>query len=377
VIAVDATHYLPTDRREKEAMPDDVITDPDQVTTEWLTSVLTSSGALTRGKVGAIEVAKDQGNWSTSATLSLTYEAGSLGALPSRLFLKMVNTDLDDEFFGPSEVTYYVHDYVDVEDAPLVRCYDARFSEERNRYHLLLDDLSQSHVEAAEKAPTLGYGLALAEGLAILHARWWGGQRLAEARAPMHSAEHIKRFVEIAEPGSGHIINHFSDSLESHWPETMRNLFARHPRTMIERSHDDNGFTLVHGDVGQRNILVPRHTDRPLYIIDRQPFNWSLTTWLGVYDLAYAMVLDWEVETRRRLEMLVLRRYHDQLIRRGIEDYSWKQLVDDYRQSVATCVCVATEYCRGGVNKRWISVWLQMLRRALTACDDLDCAQLW
>ena len=74
----------------------------------------------------------------------------------------------------------------------------------------------------------------------------------------------------------------FSAELEPHWLAAIRALYAKHPPAMIERTRDDNGFTLIHGDVGHNNILVPRHGDQPIYIIDRQPFNWSLTTWLGV-----------------------------------------------------------------------------------------------
>jgi hypothetical protein len=358
-------------------MQDKVITHIDQVTTEWLTSVLSNSGALTDGKVAAFDTDAGRGNWSTSARLDVRYVDGSQGALPRRLFLKMVNADLEDESFGPSEVTYYTRDYKDVEDAPLIRCYDAEFSEEKRCYHVLLDDLSATHIEAAEKAPTLEYGLALAEGLAAMHARWWGAQRLAEAEAALHSAGHIRRFVAIAEPGVGHILNRFSAELEPHWPDAIRALYAKHPQTMIARTQNDNGFTLIHGDVNHNNILVPRDGDRPIYLVDRQPFNWSLTTWLGVYDLAYAIVLDWEVETRRRLEMLILKHYHEQLIKNRIRDYSWEQLFEDYRLSVAMGVYIATEFCRGGVNERWITAWLPMLQRSLTACDDLDCSELW
>jgi hypothetical protein len=358
-------------------MRDRVITSVNQVTVEWLTSVLSESGALTSGAVATFAVTPGQGNWSTSARLNVRYVDGSHGTLPQRLFLKMVNVDLGDESFGPSEVAYYTRDYVGVEDAPLVRCYDAAFSAEQQRYHVLLDDLSETHVEAAEKPPTLDYGLTLAEGLAVMHARWWGAQRLAQAGAPIHDAEHIRRFVDIAEPGAENILNQFSAELEPHWPTAVRALYARHPQAIIARTRDDNGFTLIHGDVGQKNILVPRDGDRPIFIIDRQPFDWSLTTWLGVYDLAYAIVLDWEVETRRRLEMTVLRHYHDQLIKRGVNGYSWDRLFDDYRLAVAMGVYVATEYCRGGVNKRWIRVWLTMLQRSLIACDDLNCSELW
>ena len=358
-------------------MTDKVITNIDQVSIPWLTSVLVKSGALTHGEVKSFEFGTGQGNWSTSGHIVVTYTDGSKGSLPKNLFLKMVNTDLDDEFFGDSEVTYYTHDYVDVNHAPLLRCYDAAYSKELNRYHLLLDDVSESHIPAAEKEPTLEYGLALAEGLAVLHAHWWDAKRLAEAGAPIHSESHIQRFVDIAALGVEHITRQFSSELKPHWPEAMRELYTYHPQAIIKRARDLNGFTLIHGDVGSYNVLVPRQGDRPLYIIDRQPFNWSLTTWLGVYDIAYAIVLDWDVETRRMYENLILKHYHNHLFENGVSDYSWEQLYNDYRLCVAMGVYIATEYCRGGVNERLVPVWLPMLQRALTACDDLDCRALW
>lgn len=355
-----------------------VITSLEQVTPEWLTAVLRRSGALSRGAVTAFDADADSGNWSTSGTLHLRYSPGAAGECPPRLFLKMVDADTGDgEYFGPSEVTYYTRDYVGLADAPLLRCYDGHFSAAQLRYHLLLEDVSPTHVEAADKEPTLSYGLALAEALAILHAHWWGAQRLAAANAPIHDPDHIRRFVAIAEPGAGHIVEQLAAELEPHWPGAISNLFAHHPQAMIARSSNANGFTLIHGDAGCYNIMVPRTGDRPLYIIDRQPFDWSLTTWLGVYDLAYAIVLDWEAEARRQWEMIILRRYHDTLRQRGVHDYTWQQLFDDYRLCVAMGVYIAVEYCRGGINERRIPVWLPLLQRSLTACDDLTCAELW
>ncbi|MGB3716890.1 MAG: hypothetical protein WA996_20920 [Candidatus Promineifilaceae bacterium] len=362
----------------RDAMVDTVITNPDQVTVEWLTGVLSTGGALTEGAVAKFDLDTGRGNWSTSASLKLHYTDGSVGTLPKRLFLKMVDADASssDEFFSPSEVTYYTRDYIGVEVAPLFGCYSAVFSEIQLCYHLLLNDLSETHIEASEKAPTLEYGLALAEGLAVMQARWWGAQRLAEVDASKHSAAHIRRFVDIAEPGAGHILERFSAELKPHWPDMMRALFANHPRAIIERTQDDNGFTLIHGDTGQTNILVPRDGDRPIYIIDRQPFDWSLTIWLGVYGLARAIVLDWEVDARRRLEIPILKHYHEWLLKSDVTGYTWERLYDDYRLPVAMGVYIATEYCRSGVHERMRWLWMAMLQRSLTACDDLDCSEL-
>jgi hypothetical protein len=358
-------------------MPDEVITSLDQVTAEWLTSVLTHSGALMQGSVESFDVNTGQRVLSTSVRLVVQYTDESQGDMPQRLFLKLVNADQEDEFFGPSEVNYYTRDYVGVKGVPLVRCYDAAYSAQKQRYHVLLDDLSQTHVERAAKPPTLEHGLALAEGLAAMHAHWWGARRLAEAGESLPSAEQIKRFVGIAEPGAGHIIGYCPDRLAAHWPDAIRELFAYHPQAMIDRTRDGNGFTLIHGDANHNNVLVPREGERPLYLIDRQPFDWSLTTWLSAYDLAYAIVLEWPVETRRRCEQQILRRYHEQLIQNGVHGYSWEQLWNDYRLSVAMCVYVAVEWCRGRVNEQWIHIWLPMLQKSMTACDDLGCREIW
>ncbi|MGH2607247.1 MAG: hypothetical protein ACRDG5_11715, partial [Anaerolineales bacterium] len=127
---------------------------------------------------------------------------------------------------------------------------------------------------------------------------------------------------------------------------------------------------------GPGNVLVPREGDRPVYLIDRAPFEWSLTTWLGVYDLAYALVTGLDVDTRRELEEPILRRYHITLVQKGVADYPWEQLHKDYRLMAAMGVYVATEWCRGS-GKEHKSIWMPMLHQAMAAVDDLECAELW
>jgi hypothetical protein len=359
-------------------MPNTVITSVEQATPEWLTAVLSTSGALSAGTVIAVELDAGDGNWSHNARLRLRYSADAAGDRLTSLFLKMVRVDLDDdESFSDSEVHYYTRDYLDVPDAPLVRCHDAAYSTADHGYHLLLDDLTATHVEATNRRPTVEYARALADGLAAMHARWWGADRLAAAGQPIHDAAHVHHFVDIAAPGIPHVLERCTTELATHWPKLIRQVVARHAAAMIERTRNSNGFTIIHGDPGCTNILVPRIGSRPIYLIDRQPFDWSLTTWLGIYDLVYATVLEWPVADRRRLEKPLLRRYHDQLLAHGVDGYSWDQLWTDFRLMIPMGVYIAVEYSRGGLHTDLQFVWLPYLQRTLTACDDLDCAALW
>jgi hypothetical protein len=354
-------------------MPGNVISTVEQVSEGWLTAVLLKSGGITQGEVTSFAVDNGRGNWSTSARLLVQYSHNALGDRPQHLFLKMVNTNLDDgESFGDSEVRYYTQDYVDVREAPLLHCYDAAYSDEDKRYHILLEDVSATHIEAAERMPSLEYGLALAEGLAALHARWWGEKGLQQADAAMHSPQHLQYFVDLSSLGLEPLLEHYSAVMKPQWLERLRTLFEQYSQTLIERSRNLSGMTIIHGDAGEKNILRPRHGERPVYIIDRQPFNWSLTVWLGVYDLAYALVLDWPTAIRRQYEMPILKHYHGCLIQHGVTDTTWERLLEDYRMCVAMCVYIVVEYFRGGVQGQWVHVWLAWLERALIAIEDLE-----
>jgi hypothetical protein len=357
-------------------MQNDVLTDARQLTPERLTDALRRSGALAGGAVIAIDIlAVAERFLSANARLRPRYSPDADGELPPALFLKMVTLDQEDEWLQASEYYYYTRDYASVVDTPLLRCYDAAYDADQGRFHLLLDDVSETHVPAGRKPVTLEYGLSLAESLAALHAPWWDSRRLEAANAPIHDAGHIERFIAIARPGVEHILACCGAELQPHWPALIDDIFARHPQMLLDRNRlaavgDAAGYTLIHGDAGDSNILVPSAGNGPLYLIDRGPFEWSLTTWLGVYDLAYAMVLDWPVEVRRALEPAVLRRYHSALTARGVSDYPWERLIDDYRLMVPMAVFVAVEWCRGGPNLDYRSIWMAYLQNALTACED-------
>jgi hypothetical protein len=88
------------------------------------------------------------------------------------------------------------------------------------------------------------------------------------------------------------------------------------------------------------------------------------------------MVLHWDVEIRRALDVPVLRHYYECLIRRGIALYIWKQLWDDYRLCVMMGVYVATDWCRTELRIDTHQYWMPVLQRTLAAVDDLHCTEV-
>lgn len=348
-------------------MTSEVITDPSQASAAWLEQALAGSGALRAGGVADVAIEPVGGTWSRMIRLTPSYRPGSLGDLPSQLLLKLCGAE--GGVFGRSEVDYYTGDYVGLDGAPIPRCYAAAYQEGPRRYHLLLEDLSATHAPCWDRAPSEDHGRALADAVAALHSHRW-------AEAPDPGA--FTRYMAHVGAGLEPMLALTESTIAPHWPARLRQIFAQIAPRYEARAQRPEGMTLLHGDLNSGNILAPRVGDAPVYLIDRQPFDWSLTRWLGVSDLAYAMVLWWETPARRNYEEPTLRRYHAALRARGVSGYSWGQLYADYRLCIVESIAVAAEWCVLEADRermRW--VWERQLTRALAAFEDLDCGELW
>ncbi len=289
-----------------------VITKFEEVTPDWLSEAL-------RAEVLDVSLSTSSSNWATNAALIATLADGGT----KRLWLKrcLGNT------FGRSEVDYYLQDYVDLKNAPLVTCYDASY-EEGVGYHILLDDLSGEFRDRKTADTTLEHGLALAEAIARLHSHHW------ERGSPPSSGAWDAYFAQV-EPGLA--------PLEAETGLALREGFDDHASRLRERWSNPIGLTLLHGDINPTNVLTPIAADSPVYMLDRQPFDWAITYGLAVYDLAYAVVPWWPYELRVSCQEQILRCWYDQLEQSG---YSWGQALADWELSVEHCLHVPIEWCR-------------------------------
>ena len=359
------------------ALPQDAdreVIEPAQVDAAWVQRVLQGAGVVGPGAVAAVEVAATRAStWSRLTRVRVHYRPGTPGAgavAPGALLLKHCGAESGK--FGRSEVDYYQRDYRGATDASLPRCFDAAFADHPRRYHLLLEDLSASHGTGDDAPPDLAFGQALADALAALHAHRWGLQGLQAVGQRVAGPAEIDRCLAHIAPGLAPMMGLAGDTLPAAWAARLPSLVAGLAETFKARAGDARGMTLVHGDQNPGNLLVPRAGPGPVLLIDRQPFDWSLTAWLGAGDLAGALVPWWDSALRRRLQGPVLARYHVGLVARGVRDYPWAQLLADWHLGVLMALLVPVEWCVLPTDRqrmRWL--WTPQLQRALAALDDL------
>ncbi|AWB43002.1 hypothetical protein DCC85_01310 [Paenibacillus sp. CAA11] len=347
-----------------------LITDPTdqaQLSLDYLQRCLIRAGKLPNSnQIASFTIQPLEAKNSTVYKISLQYQNAGTG-LPNSLILKLCQGP-----FGSSEVHYYTRDYAGLADAPIPYCYDAVY--EHSGYHLLLEDLSSTHQNGWEVQPTLEYGQACARAAAKLHSYYWGTRHKQDPGYASMSSDQIHRYLSYMQQGLAPILQALPESEYEEYRSMIQQVFHDLPKAMLRRQETfpDQG-TLVHGDLNPGNILSSKATDKEIYLIDRQPFDWSLTSWLGPSDLSYMMVLWWEPALRRQYETAVLKAYYEQLVQLGVTDYSWELLLLDYKLSAMQCFFVAAQWCiqeQERIEMRWL--WFRELERTAEAYRDLN-----
>lgn len=319
-----------------------VVRSVSDVSESWLSDVLGETVIQVRVNFG-------QSNWAQQLTLKADLDNGTTRSLRLKICL--------GETFGPSEVEYYTRDYVDLIDAPLVRCFDAKY-EPSVGYHILLEDLEATHRDRRDAPPTLAYGKAVAEALGRMHRHHWQSRDVPGGEA-------IDRYFDTIRTGLA--------PMECASAKPLRDRFERHEQTFRLRWGNPRGMSLLHGDLNSTNVLTPRDAEYPVYFLDRQPFDWSLTYGVAVSDLAYFMILWWPEQAQRDCGVSVLRHWYDALEK---SDYTWQDAKADWRLSVEQCLNVPMEWCSNEktlVDMRWLwEIQFSRIEAALASYKESD-----
>lgn len=345
----------------------------DGLTPDRLTAALQRRSHVPRGRIEGIAIESSRTTLiSAIARLRLEWSLDADGRLPSRLFLKMSRPDQNPEVASGvlKEVAFY--DTV----APLMppgivpRCYDAAYDPAARTFHLLLEDLAETHFVVTEwpLPPTMEQCERIIDVYGRFHAAWWNDPRLGVEVGTLMDEAAIGRWLE----NYRQRFAAFADRLGDRLPAERRRIYERvlaSSSRLLTRYRSRQHLTIVHGDAHVWNLMYPREAADTLRLIDWD--GWRLD--LGAEDLAYMMAVHWYPERRRRVEAPLLRRYHDALASNGVTGYSFEALWEDYRLSVIWQLAVPVWQSSVKLGP-WI--WWSHLERIVQAFDDLGCEEL-
>ena len=344
----------------------------EDVSQDWLESVLSDGLQLPSFELHPLEA-------SNSSIARLVFaQDPAVQHVPRSCILKLCPAG--HEFLAASEIHYYNRDYLKLIDAPIPKCHHTVWLDRETvqskgqSYALFLEDLSAGYTDNKNIAPTSAHAAKLGHALGQLHAHNWGQDVDPEGRHDLKAD--FGRYLAHVSKGLEPVLHEMGDALEASSRTRLRSLFERDAERMLERAMAGNGLTLVHGDPNPTNVLTCttlREGRPPLFLIDRQPFEWSLRVWLGASDLVYAAVPFWPVEHRRTLQTTLLQSYHGSLLASDVAGYSPEDLEEDWR--ICACMAAFTAIEWGSdpqslTSMKWL--WQKQLRRALVLLEDCE-----
>ena len=336
-----------------------------------LTEALRRCGALGDGRVRDVVVESSRPTLlSRIIRLRLTYDGAS--DAPSSVILKTglpgrAGDMLDS---GRREVEFYTQVATVTSARVVLRCFEAFWDQDTKGWHLLLEDLTDSHVIVTTwpLPPTTEQCERILYTLARLHAEWWDDPRLGVSVGTWADTDTTNQQLQrLADR-----YKTFTERLGDRLPRERRDLYERFldaaPR-LLARYHSHRNLSIVHGDAHVWNYFLARDGGDDLRLFDWDAWRIGLAS----NDLAYMMATHWYPERRRRMERRLLDHYHAVLLAHGVRGYDRRALDDDYRLSVLWQI--ATPVWQAAIDLPPV-IWWSHLERIMLAVDDLGCRDL-
>jgi thiamine kinase-like enzyme len=344
---------------------------PPAANAERLTEALRKSGALPHGGVRRAEVVSSAKKLrSHTLRLRLDYE-GLVGDAPNTIILKMGHLDGAGRslYANRQEMAFYRDVAPALPELLVPRCFEVVEADETSAWHLLLEDLTESHFIATEwpLPPSPEQYKAIAQVQARFHAAWWDSPQFGVSVGSfVNDLNGVVR--RLTEQFAG-FIDRYGELLPSERRELYERLFERAPHLLV-RQQSRRNLTLIHGDAHPWNFFLPRPgVGAGVRLIDWE--DWGIDT--ATDDLAYMMAMLWYPDRRRRMERVLLDLYHAALLAHGVRCYDRQALYDDYRLSVLWLITRPISQAANNIPAR---VWWNNLERIMLAVDDLGCRDL-
>jgi hypothetical protein len=272
--------------------------------------------------------------------------------------------------WGEREVAFYGTAAAAMPARLVPQCFDAKWEAETKDWHLLLEDLTDTHRIATvwPVPPIEAECRAIVSALARVHAAWWDDPRLGVSVGAWIDAETGRQYLERFTGYFKSFRDRLGDRLSVERWALYERFFAAIPRLGV-RFRSRRNVTVIHGDAHVWNFFLPREGSDTVRLFDWDAWRLGLAT----NDLAYMMATHWYPERRQRLEQPMLDHYHAALLMGGVTGYDRRALDDDYRLAVVWQML--TPVIQAGVDIPPV-IWWSHLERILLAVDDLGCREL-
>ncbi|HEX8597768.1 MAG TPA: hypothetical protein VF952_04550 [Chloroflexia bacterium] len=361
-----------------------MITAIEQITPQWLTTLLRHEGVLGSAEVVSVRVEPMDDVWNSKAyRFGLTYSGDTSGA-PARLFLK-----LKSDHHGREEAEFYQYVRSSGVDLPvLVPCFSSEYDEATGNSHVLLADLSETHFtpftiaqfRALEVVPDPVYLQQIVDCVAEFHAYWWEHPLLGSGFAAVDTRFASREGWMAGLEESGEELTAFlglhADGLAPGLANMLREVHLRLPALwdvyLADRIPPRRALTLINGDCYFIQFLCPnRPNEARTHMIDLDSTN----AFLPAFDLMYLFTTFWTREQRIEggREIDALKRYHERLQACGVAIYSFDELLLDYRISIAQNLLHPVWDQQHGASEAY---WRPKLSCLIAAFEDWDCMEL-
>jgi Ecdysteroid kinase-like family len=339
---------------------------------EHLTEAFRRAGVLGNAQVADVAVESSRATILSQITrLHLAYDSDAPDA-PRSVILKTGHPDrLEDDWGGGrQEVAFYTQVASVAPGRFAPRCLEAHGDEETKTWHLVLEDLTDTHVVAASwpLPPAMERSATIVEALARFHAMWWDDSRLGTSVGAWADPVATNRYLQNLAEKFAQFTDRLGDNLPRERCQLYERLLSAAPR-LLERYHTRRNLTIVHGDLHVLNSFLPRDGGDDVRFLDWD--SWRIGA--ASADLAYMMAIHWYPDRRARLERRLLDRYHATLASHGVDGYDRHALEDDYRLSVLWHITTPVHQAAYNIPP---VIWWNNLERVFLAVDDLGCRDL-
>jgi aminoglycoside phosphotransferase (APT) family kinase protein len=340
---------------------------PDEVTREWLTSVL--GVGVESATVSPV------GTGQTGATYRVALRYSEPTDLPVTLIVKLPSQDeavRERVALGyRSEHAFYT-EVAHTLSLPLPRCYHCEIDRDGADFVMLLADLDPAVQGDQLAGCTVAEAQLAATALAGLHGpRWCDPDWLTFTGAimPRPDADFARGLGELAVMAADTTLGKLGERMSARDRDTLTATAALVGRWLLL---EPERFSLLHGDYRLDNLLFDPGRNR-VTVVDWQ----TLTVGLPARDLAYFSGTSLVPELRAAAERELVQEYHRALVGHGVSDYDVETCWADYRLGMPQITLITTfGFAFSAATERGDDMVLTMLGRGCRAIRELGTLEL-